>query len=110
MQQMMRQIMWFCGAGCGVLLFAGACMAQSGRVSYPDGQPVVGAKVHIDLDGVEKFKASTDDRGRFVLPDDAFLNAMLQIKAADGKDFASVNLPMQLFAAGEVAIVLQPKK
>uniref|UniRef100_A0A831UEZ7 Carboxypeptidase regulatory-like domain-containing protein n=1 Tax=Geobacter metallireducens TaxID=28232 RepID=A0A831UEZ7_GEOME len=110
MNRIHRQMTRIAGASCAVLLMAGVCFAQGGRVTFSDGQPAVGAKVHIDLDGVEKFKVVTDAAGRFELPAMEFLDAMVQIQAPDGKDFASVSLPVRLFETGNVAIVLQPKK
>lgn len=105
-----RQLKQLVGACCAMMLLTGVCLAQGGKVTFSDGQPAVGAKVHIDLDGVEKLKVMTDSEGRFELPAMEFLDAMVQIQAPDGKDFASVGLPVKLFETGDVTIVLQPKK
>lgn len=96
---------------CGVaLLWASACLASGGKVTYPDGQPVVGAEVNVHLQEVDKYKLTTDANGRFSLPTMDFLDAFVQIKAPDGKAYATVNLPVKVFEAGDVAVVLQPKK
>jgi len=96
---------------CGVtLLWASVCFASGGKVTYPDGQPVVGAEVNVHLQDVDKYKLSTDANGRFSLPTMEFLDAFVQIKAADGKDYATVNLPVKVFEAGDVSVVLQPKR
>ena len=92
------------------LLWASACLASGGRVTYPDGQPVVGAEVNVHLQEVSKYKLTTDANGRFKLPTMDFLDAFVQIKAPDGNDYATVNLPVKVFEAGEVAVVLHPKK
>ncbi|QXM09168.1 carboxypeptidase-like regulatory domain-containing protein [Geomonas subterranea] len=92
----------------GMLLFAAACMASGGKVTYPDGKPVVGAVVYVHLQEVNKYTLATDATGRFTLPDEDFLDAFVQIKAPDGKEFATVNLPVEVFQAGDVAVVLQP--
>lgn len=92
------------------ILWASACFAAGGKVTYPDGQPVVGAEVNVYLQDVDKYKLTTDDNGRFTLPTMDFLDAFVQIKAPDGKDYATLNLPVKVFEAGEVAVVLQPKK
>ena len=92
------------------LLWASVCLASGGRITYPDGQPVVGAQVNVHLQDVDKYQLTTDAGGRFVLPTMDFLDAFVQIKAPDGKDYATVNLPVKVFEAGEVSVVLQPKK
>jgi hypothetical protein len=94
----------------GMLLWASLCFASGGKVTYPDGQPVVGAEVHVHLQEVDKYQLTTDANGRFSLPTMDFLDAFVQIKAPDGKDFATVNLPVKLFESGDVAVVLQPKR
>jgi hypothetical protein len=96
--------------GGAILLWASQCLASGGRVSYPDGQPVVGAQVHVHLQEVDKHQLTTDANGRFTLPTMDFLDAFVQIKAPDGKDFATVNLPVKVFESGDVAVVLQPKR
>ncbi len=53
---------------------------------------------------------TTDADGRFTLPTMDFLEAFVQIKVADGKDFATVNLPIKMFETGELAVVLQPRQ
>jgi hypothetical protein len=93
-----------------ILIFSSICLAQGGRVTYADGQPAAGAEVHIHLLDVDKFNVLADKDGRFTLPTSDFLDAMIQVKAPDGIDFATVNLPATLFESGDVAIVLQPKK
>jgi hypothetical protein len=93
-----------------MLLWATSCFASGGKVTYPNGQPVVGAEVHVHLQEVDKFKLMTDVNGRFTLPTMDFLDAFVQIKAPDGKDFATVNLPVKVFESGDVAVVLHPKK
>lgn len=93
-----------------LLLWSSLCFAGGGKVTYTNGQPVVGAEVHVHLQEVDKYKLITDDSGRFTLPTMDFLGAFVQIKAPDGKDYATVNLPVEIFEAGEVAVVLQPKK
>ena len=96
---------------CGVtILWVSICSAGGGRVSYPDGQPVVGAEVHVHLQEVVKFKLTANANGRFTMPTVDFLDAFVQIKVPDGNDFATVNLPVAIFESGEVAIVLQPKR
>ncbi|MBC7962877.1 MAG: carboxypeptidase regulatory-like domain-containing protein [Steroidobacteraceae bacterium] len=99
--------MFICGA---ILLWTSLCLASGGRVSYSDGQPVVGAEVHVHQQEVDKYQLTTDGNGRFTLPTMDFLDAFVQIKAPDGKDFATVNLPVKVFESGEVAVVLQPKR
>ncbi|UPU35626.1 carboxypeptidase-like regulatory domain-containing protein [Geomonas paludis] len=92
------------------LLWASACFASGGKVTYPDGKPVVGAEVNVHLQDVDKYKLTTDANGRFSLPTMEFLDAFVQIKAPDGKAYATVNLPAKVFEAGDVAVVLQSKK
>lgn len=92
-----------------IVMGAGTCFA-GGRVSYPDGTPVMGAEVRVHLQEVDRYKLITDDQGRFTLPTMDFLDAFVQIKAPDGKDYATVNLPVTVFEGGEVAVVLQPQK
>ena len=92
------------------LLWTSVCFAFGGRVTYPDGQPVVGAEVHVHLQDVDKFDLTTNSNGRFTLPTVDFLDAFVQIKAPDGKDYATVNLPVKVFESGEVAVVLQSKR
>jgi len=98
-------------AVCGVTLFsASLCLASGGRVTYPDGKPVVAAQVNVHLQDVDKYKLATDASGRFSLPTMDFLDAFVQIKAPDGKDYATVNLPVKVFETGDVSVVLQPKR
>ena len=85
------------------VLWTSACFAAGGRVSYPDGQPVVGARVQVHLQEVAKYQLSTDAGGRFTLPTMDFLDAFVQIQAPDGQDYATVNLPVRLFESGEAA-------
>jgi hypothetical protein len=106
MNNQYRKIMGLCGA---MLLLASLCFASGGKVTYPDGRPVVGAEVRVHLQEVDKYVLTTDVNGRFTLPTMDFLDAFVQIKAADGKDFATVNLPIKMFETGELAVVLQPK-
>lgn len=96
--------------GGAIILWASQCLASGGRVSYPDGQPVAGAEVRVHLQEVDKYQLITDAHGRFTLPTMDFLDAFVQIKAPDGKDFATVNLPVKVFESGDVAVVLQPKR
>lgn len=98
------------GIGGAMLLWASLSFASGGKVSYPDGQPVVGAEVHVHLQEVDRYKLTTDADGRFSLPTMDFLDAFVQIKAPDGKDYATVNLPVAVFESGGVAIVLHPKQ
>lgn len=93
-----------------LLLWSSLCLASGGKVSYPDGTPVVGAEVHVHLQEVDKYKFITDDAGRFTLPTMDFFDAFVQIKAPDGKDYATINLPVAVFESGEIAVVLQPKR
>ena len=96
---------------CGVmLLWTSLCFAAGGKVTYTDGRPVVGAEVHVHLQEVDKYKLTTDADGRFTLPTMDFLDAFVQVKAPNGMDFATVNLPIKMFETGELAVVLQPKK
>jgi len=98
-------------AVCGVtLIWASLCLASGGKVTYPDGQPVVGAEVNVHMQDVDKYKLATDASGRFSLPTMEFLDAFVQIKAPDGKDYATVNLPVKVFETGAVSVVLQPRK
>jgi hypothetical protein len=92
------------------LLWASVCFASGGRVTYPDGQPVAGAEVHVHLQDVDKYDLTTDANGRFSLATMEFLDAFVQIKAPDGKNYATVNLPVNVFETGDVAVVLQPKR
>lgn len=107
MNSLFIRTMGICGA---LLLWTSVCLASGGRVSYPDGRPVVGAEVNVHLQEVEKYKLTTDANGRFTLPTMDFLDAFVQIKAPDGKDFATVNVPVKVFEDGDVAVVLQPKR
>lgn len=104
------QIIRLTGICATLLLWASLCFASGGKVTYPDGQPVVGAAVHIHLQEVDKYILTTDANGRFTLPTMDFLDAFVQIKAPDGKDYATVNLPVKVFESGEVAIVLHPSR
>jgi len=92
-----------------IAMWAGTCFA-GGRVSYPDGTPVAGAEVRVHLQEVSRYQLVTDGEGRFSLPTMDFLDAFVQIKAPDGKDYATVNLPVKVFEGAEVAVVLQPQK
>lgn len=107
MRNLHLRIMAICGI---TTLWASVCMASGGKVTYPDGQPVVGAEVHVHLQDVDKYDLKTDANGRFNLPTMDFLDAFVQIKAPDGKDYATVNLPVKVFQAGDVSVVLQPKR
>ena len=107
MNRQFRKAIVICGA---ILLWATSCFATGGKVTYPDGQPVLGAEVHVHLQEVDKYKLTTDSNGRFTLPTMDFLDAFVQIKAPDDKDFATVNLPVKVFESGDVAVVLHPKK
>jgi hypothetical protein len=107
---MTKRYMRSIGISAALFLWASSCFASGGRVTYPDGQPVAGAAVHVHLQEVDKYKLTTDADGRFSLPTMDFLDAFVQIKAPDGKDYATVNLPVKVFEAGEVAVVLQPKR
>ena len=93
-----------------MLLCTSFSFASGGKVSSPDGRPVVGAEVRVHLQEVDKYVLTTDANGRFTFPTMDFLDAFVQIKAADGKDFATVNLPVKMFETGELAVVLQPKR
>jgi hypothetical protein len=90
-------------------LVGGVCLASGGRVSSPDGSPVVGATVKVIKDGKEKLQLSTDARGRFVLPDKKFKRARVQISAPNGKEYATANLPVAIFQGNELAVVLHKK-
>lgn len=107
---MNKQIMKLASICCAILLWASLSLASGGRVSYPDGQPVAGAEVRVHLQEVDKYTLTTDGNGRFTLPTMDFLDAFVQIKAPDGKDFATVNMPVKVFESGDVAVVLQPKR
>jgi hypothetical protein len=61
------------------VLWASACCAGGGKVSYPDGQPVVGAAVRVFLQDVDKYELTTNADGRFTLPTMEFLDAFVQI-------------------------------
>lgn len=107
----MNNIYWKTMGICfALLLWASLCFASGGKVTYPDGQPVEGAEVSVHLQEVDKYIFTTDANGRFTLPTMDFLDAFVQIKAADGKDFATVNLPIKMFETGELVVVLQPKR
>ncbi|MBU5612290.1 carboxypeptidase-like regulatory domain-containing protein [Geomonas azotofigens] len=93
-----------------VLLWASACFASGGKVTYPDGTPVVGAEVNVHLQEVDKYKLTTDANGRFTLPTMDFFDAFVQIKAPDGLDYATVNLPAEVFDKSNVSVVLQPMR
>ena len=87
------------------------CHAFGGKLSYPDGGPVVGATVHLIVDEQDRLVLTSDAAGRFKLPDNlVFFETLVQIQAPEGKDFATVNLPAELFESGDVAFVLQPKR
>jgi hypothetical protein len=107
---MNRQLRKTIGIFAVIFLWASLCVAADGKVSYPDGRPVVGAEVRVHLQEVDKYVLTTDATGRFTLPTMDFLDAFVQIKAADGKEFATVNLPIKMFETGELAVVLQPKR
>lgn len=107
MKRRYGKIIGFCGA---VLLSGSLCFAAGGQVTYSNGQPVVGAEVRVHLQEVNKYVLTTDANGRFTLPTMDFLDAFVQIKAADGKNFATVNLPIKMFETGELAVVLQPMR
>lgn len=92
-----------------VLGWSSFSMAAGGRVTNPQGRPIVGAMVNVHLQEVNKYQITTDSAGRFALPDEDFQDAFIQIKAPDGKDYATVNLPAALFATGDLAVVLQAK-
>lgn len=110
MKYMSKHMTSLVSTSIALLLVATICSAAGGKVTYPDGQPVVGASVHIHLQEVDKYLLTTDAAGRFTLPTMDFLDAFVQIKAPDGKDFATVNLPVKIFESGEVAVVLQPNR
>ena len=93
----------------GTLLWTSLCLA-SGRVTYPDGKPVAGAEVHVLLQDVDKLDLVTDAEGRFSLPATDLQDAFVQIKAPDGKEYGSVNLPVEVFGTGDATVVLQPKR
>lgn len=107
MNRPFMKAVFICGA---MFLWASQCLASGGKVTYPNGQPVVGAEVHVHLQEVDKYQLTTDSNGRFTLPTMDFLDAFVQIKAPGGKDFATVNLPVKVFESGDVAVVLQPKR
>jgi hypothetical protein len=67
----------------------------------PKGNPLPNARI--------KTTTTSDAAGRFHFPNQPLTRALIQIKAADGKDFATVTLPAKLFANGELAVVLQPQ-
>jgi hypothetical protein len=119
-----------------LLLAPATCLAFGGKVSYPDGTPAVGAEVKLlmevtDGDLTRNFppppltmaapppqrgpgarKSSTvrcDGSGRFNFSEQPSGGTLVQVKAPDGKEFATVNLPAKLFLKGDAAIVLQPK-
>ena len=93
-----------------IFSITGICFAQGGKVTYLDGRPAVGAEVHVHLLESDKFKTLTDAAGKFVLPHLDIFDALVQIKAPEGQDYATVSLPVQVFENSEVAIVLQPQK
>jgi hypothetical protein len=91
------------------LLLPITALAFGGRVNYPNGLPAAGAQVNLLIDGKDISSIRCDSAGRFQHPGDPVESAIVQIKAPDGKDFASVNLPAKVFAKGETVIVLQPR-
>jgi hypothetical protein len=88
-----------------LLVVPAVCLASGGRVIYPDGTPAEGAQVKLLSDNETTVRC--DARGRFSIPVQTPGKATVQVKAPDGRDHATVNLPAQLFSEGEVAIVLQ---
>ncbi len=112
-----------------LLVMPVACLAFGGKVSYPNGSPAAGAQVSLVIDNtiknagspagttaipskensIKKSVTKCDSSGRFSFPDQSFTDAMIQVKAPNGEDFATVTLPAKLFAKGEVAIILQRK-
>jgi len=110
MKDMIRQIKRGMSAGITVLLMASVSVAAGGKVTYPDGTPVAGASVKVMKNEKEKLELTTDNQGKFSLPDKKFNKATVQITAPDGKPFAPVVLPVELLQGNDLAIVLQPKK
>lgn len=110
MKYMIKQIIRVLSAGISVLIMASVCAAAGGKVTYPNGNPVVGASVKVMKDEKEKLELTTDNQGKFSLPDKKFNKATVQITAPDGKPFAPVTLPVEMFQGNDLAIVLQPSK
>jgi hypothetical protein len=92
-----------------MLLLPVAALAFTGKVSYTNGMPAAGALVNLLIDGKDMSSVRCDSTGRFSLAELPAESAIIQIKAPDGKDFASVNLPAKMFVKGETSIVLQPR-
>jgi hypothetical protein len=92
------------------LVWVSTCLAYSGKVSSPDGEPVVGAKVRVMREGRDLLKLVTDPSGRFTLPETDFADSFIHIAAPDGKKFAGAYVPAKMFQGGELSIVLHPKK
>lgn len=152
----MRRYALFTVPLCLLLMVPITCFGFSGKVTFPDGSPAIGAQVNLSIDDTSTIAnlpgqgpripalptrtlgnvsgissppdintvapqgipiptpkianaIKCDAAGRFDLPNQSPGNAMVQIKAPDGRDFASVILPASLFVKGDVAIVLQPK-
>jgi hypothetical protein len=82
---------------------------MSGNVSLPNRSPMAPPQGKPAPSPKIRATVNCDATGRFSFPNQSPTNAMIQIKAADGNDFATVTLPATFFAKGDVAIVLQPK-
>lgn len=61
---------WFTGAelAAGVELGVEELAAIEGRARTPDGEPIVGARILVASDTLERVEATTDEEGRFSLP------------------------------------------
>lgn len=98
----------------GMVLGMVACTqiawAVGGKVTYPDGRPASGAEVKVELIDVANYTLKTDAAGRFVIPDVEFLEALIQVRGADGLSFTAATLPAKMFEGTGVSLVLQPKK
>ncbi|WP_162605075.1 carboxypeptidase-like regulatory domain-containing protein [Geomonas oryzae] len=93
-----------------MVAFTQIAWAIGGRVSYPDGKPASGADVKVELLDVGSYSLKTDAAGRFTIPDVDFLEALIQVRGADGQSFTAAALPARMFEGNGVSLVLQPKK
>ncbi len=76
---------------------------------YPNAGIIAPSKGNLVISPKSNASVKCDASGRFSFPDQSTANVMIQVRAPNGEDFATVTLPAGLFAKGEVSIILQRK-
>ncbi len=107
---MRKGVLGLTGMVIGMVAFTQIAWAVGGKVSYPDGRPASGAEVKVELLDVGSYSLKTDAAGRFTVPDVDFLEALIQVRGADGQSFTAATLPARMFEGSGVSLVLQPRK